>query len=95
MRKFYCPVNGWDCPYFKKDGSCAIVDKGENPVLECDDAAMFWEEDDDYFVEEQPPLQIARPPVILHKNFLIFCAVLPLDFFVESAIIISVKGMEQ
>ena len=52
MKKFYCPVNGWDCPYFKKDGSCAIVDKGENPVLECDDAAMFWEENDDYFVEE-------------------------------------------
>lgn len=19
MKKFYCPVNGWDCPYWKKD----------------------------------------------------------------------------
>ena len=22
--KFYCPVNGWDCPYWCKDGTCCI-----------------------------------------------------------------------
>lgn len=52
MKKFYCPVNGWDCPYWKKDGTCKIVDEGKDPVKECDDAAVFWDEDDDYMVEE-------------------------------------------
>ena len=51
-KKFFCPVNGWDCPYWKKDGSCALVDVGINPVSECDDAAVFWDPDDDYFVWE-------------------------------------------
>ena len=50
MKKFYCPVNGWDCPYWKRDGTCSIVDNGDDPVKECDDAATFWDEDDDYFV---------------------------------------------
>ena len=26
MKKFYCPVNDWDCPYWKKDGTCKMVD---------------------------------------------------------------------
>ena len=52
MKKFYCPVNGWDCPYWKKNGSCKMVDEGFDPVKECDDASVFWDEDDDYFVEE-------------------------------------------
>ena len=52
-KKFFCPVNGWDCPYFKKDGSCSMVDDGDDPVLECDDAATFWaDETDPYFVWE-------------------------------------------
>lgn len=51
-KKFFCPVNGWDCPYCKKDLSCALVDEGCDPVMECDDAAIFWEPDDDYFVWE-------------------------------------------
>ena len=46
MKKFYCPVNGWDCPYWKKDGTCKMVDEGDDPVKECDDAAIFWDEDD-------------------------------------------------
>lgn len=46
-KKFFCPVNGWDCPYFKKgDGSCAMVDEGDNPVEECDDAGYFYDEED-------------------------------------------------
>ena len=45
-KKFFCPVNGWDCPYFKKDGSCSMVDDGDDPVLECDDAGAFWDDDE-------------------------------------------------
>lgn len=56
MKKFYCPVNGWDCPYWKKDGSCSMVDDGFDPVKECDDAAAFWDPDDDYYVDEEEPL---------------------------------------
>ena len=33
-KKFFCPVNGWDCPYWKEDGSCHMVDKGWDPVQE-------------------------------------------------------------
>ena len=36
--KIYCPVNGWDCPYWRKDGSCVC----ENVETECDDYASFW-----------------------------------------------------
>ena len=55
-KKFFCPVNGWDCPYWKEDGSCSMVDDGDNPLVECDDAlvvccddpedAFVWEGDD-------------------------------------------------
>ena len=54
-KKFFCPVNGWDCPYWKEDGSCAIVDDGSDPLSWCDDAFFFWEEnfsEDAYFVWE-------------------------------------------
>lgn len=34
---YYCPVNGWDCSYFRKDGTCKL----ENPAEECDDFATF------------------------------------------------------
>lgn len=44
-KKFFCPVNGWDCPYWKEDGSCSMVDDGDNPVMECDDAGYFWDEE--------------------------------------------------
>ena len=42
MKHFHCPVNGWDCPYYKNtanvDGKkehclCTM----ENPYEECDD----------------------------------------------------------
>lgn len=32
----YCPVNGWDCPYFKNN-FCTI----ENPEENCDDFALI------------------------------------------------------
>ena len=51
-KKFFCPVNGWDCPYFKDDGSCSMVDDGDNPVMECDDAGYFWDEGENPFVWE-------------------------------------------
>lgn len=41
--KIYCPVNGWDCPYWQEDGSCACEDVEEN----CDDFAAFWNFFDD------------------------------------------------
>ena len=51
-KKFFCPVNGWDCPYWKEDNSCHMVDKGWDPVQECTDASYFYEDDDDYYVWE-------------------------------------------
>ena len=46
--KIYCPVNGWDCPYYK-NGECGI----ENPLSDCDDFACFWDEDDDFICEDE------------------------------------------
>lgn len=48
MKKVYCPVNGWDCPHWREGGLCAIG----NPMIECSDFAFFWDEGDDYEVEE-------------------------------------------
>lgn len=36
--KIFCPVNGWDCPYGCKDGSCSL---GEDAIHDCDDY-WFW-----------------------------------------------------
>lgn len=44
MKKIYCPVNGWDCPYWKKDGTCSMrEEEGVHPKEECDDYALFDE----------------------------------------------------
>ena len=45
--KIYCPVNGWDCPYYK-NGECGI----ENPHADCDDFANMYD-DDDYYCEDE------------------------------------------
>ena len=37
----FCPVNGWDCPYYKKGGICSL----ENVEDECDDFYFFWAEE--------------------------------------------------
>lgn len=50
IKKFFCPVNAWDCPYWKQDGSCSMVDEGDDPLQECEDAGIMYDEDDDYFV---------------------------------------------
>ena len=46
--KIYCPANGWDCPYYK-NGECGI----ENPLADCDDFILFWDEDDDFICEDE------------------------------------------
>ena len=46
----YCPVNGWDCPYYNADGSCTMYPEAD-PIDECDDFTFFWDRDDDYVVE--------------------------------------------
>ena len=54
--KKFCPVNGWDCPYYKEGGLCTI----ENPVEECDDFAMFWDADDEFYVWDDEELDEAQ-----------------------------------
>lgn len=43
----YCPVNGWDCPYFDTKGCCKLYPEF-NPARECDDFYFFWGTDKDY-----------------------------------------------
>lgn len=50
MKHYHCPVNGWDCPYYKyKDndfpekGKCLCI--LENPYEECDDFFSSYGED--------------------------------------------------
>lgn len=42
-KPIYCPVNGWDCPYYG-DGICHIAD----PLEECDDFGAFWDSWEEY-----------------------------------------------
>ena len=45
--RIYCPVNGWDCPYYDANGCCMMY-PDTDPINECDDFTMFWEKGDDY-----------------------------------------------
>lgn len=47
----HCPVNGWDCPYFDANGCCMMYPDSD-PLKECDDFAVFWDEEDDYICYE-------------------------------------------
>lgn len=47
MKHFHCPINAWDCPYYKDnmnlDGKeeyriCTL----ENPMYDCDDFFSMW-----------------------------------------------------
>ena len=40
----YCPVNGWDCPYWDQKGICHIAD----PIEDCTDFSAFWESWEEY-----------------------------------------------
>ena len=51
MKRIYCPVNGWDCPYFDANGCCMMY-PDTDPIDECDDFAMFWEKSDDYIADD-------------------------------------------
>lgn len=45
--KIYCPVNGWDCSYWRKDGTCCMLEEeGCHPIDECDDYYYFFGEDE-------------------------------------------------
>lgn len=50
-KHYHCPVNGWDCPYYK---DCDIIEGVEefhlctiegDPYEECDDFFGMWGED--------------------------------------------------
>lgn len=60
-KHYHCPVNGWDCPYYKDTDTiegeeefclCSLSD----PIAECDDFYSMWGdcEPEDYtdYVEE-------------------------------------------
>ena len=49
VKVIYCPVNGWDCPYFDANGCCMMY-PNTDPIDECDDFSTFWEKGDDYVV---------------------------------------------
>ena len=42
-KHYHCPVNGWDCPYFKDSENHHCVCTMEDPMAECDDFAYIWE----------------------------------------------------
>lgn len=37
-KRYFCPVNAYDCPYFTERGTCSMLDEGVDPRDECDDA---------------------------------------------------------
>ena len=43
MKHFHCPVNGWDCPYYKDEADHPCQCTMEDPMAECDDFAYSWE----------------------------------------------------
>ena len=47
MKHFHCPVNGWDCPYFKSrveinDTIEYCICTLKDPYHDCDDFAYEW-----------------------------------------------------
>ena len=43
MKHYHCPVNGWDCPYYKNKENHPCQCTMEDPMAECDDFAYSWE----------------------------------------------------
>ena len=48
-KHFHCPVNGWDCPYYRdseiiegEEEFCLC--KMDDPYLDCDDFFTMWAE---------------------------------------------------
>lgn len=50
VKVIYCPVNGWDCPYYDAN-ECCMMYPNTDPIDECDDFATFWNKGDDYVAE--------------------------------------------
>lgn len=58
IKHFHCPVNGWDCPYYKGSPQICMCTL-ENPYSDCEDFHRMWEgstpedyTDDDLEVED-------------------------------------------
>ena len=54
MKHYHCPVNGWDCPYYKDEPNhpCLCTIEGD-PLYECDDFAGMWDEEDEYWDDHE------------------------------------------
>lgn len=56
MKHIHCPVNAWDCPYYSDEGHpcrCTL----SNPMEDCDDFAVFWDEGDDWLDDDWNPCE--------------------------------------
>ena len=42
-KHYHCPVNGWDCPYYKDEENHPCQCTMEDPMAECDDFQAEWE----------------------------------------------------
>ena len=44
-KHYHCPVNGWDCPYYRNEqnGDFCICGMDENPYYECEDFRAEWD----------------------------------------------------
>ena len=71
IKKFFCPVNAWDCPYWNNDGSCGMVDESDHPdpIMECDDAGYFYDEPGEGFVWEDEDGNRWDEQELLEKGF--------------------------
>ena len=54
MKHYHCPVNAWDCPYYKDEPNhpCVCTIEGD-PFYECDDFAGMWNDDDEYWDDHE------------------------------------------
>lgn len=46
MKHFHCPVNGWDCPYYKDEPNHQCLCTLESPIEDCDDFYNVWGDSD-------------------------------------------------
>ncbi|MBR6552036.1 MAG: hypothetical protein IKT89_04255 [Clostridia bacterium] len=44
-KHYHCPVNGWDCPYYKNEqnGDFCLCGMKKNPYYECEDFRAEWD----------------------------------------------------
>lgn len=53
MKHYHCPVNGWDCPYYKDEPHHPCVCILENPYEECDDFSSMYDEGEEYWDDHE------------------------------------------